>query len=187
MTTPDAAPDFVRAVIGFRQWRVRDDGLWSMYVDERWAGLAHTATCLTPAAHTGPAPQNGCKCGIYAYYDPPARMASAATPELVGGAVTLWGQLEIHAHGMRAEHAAIVALALPLSFGAKRRRLLAAADALGVPVVPARTLRAVALGHGEPIPRAMRPIDTTPNKRAAPGTPDPARLHAAFDGYPRRR
>ena len=127
-------------------------------------------------ATTGPAPQNGCTCGFYAWYAPSPRTASAATSELVAGAVALWGQVELHAHGIRAQHAMIVALALPMSWGSKRRRLVAAADALEVPAVPARRLRAAALEHGDVIPRSMRPPDTTPNKRAAPGPPDPARL-----------
>jgi hypothetical protein len=33
----------------------------------------------------------------------------------------------------------------------------------------------------------MRPPDTTPNKRAAPGEPAPARLYAVADGYRERQ
>jgi len=80
----------------------------------------------------------------------------------------------------------IVALALPFSWGAKRRRLVAVANRLEVPTVPARKLKAAALEHGELIPRSMRPPDTTPNKRAAPGPPDPAALYAVADGLRRR-
>jgi hypothetical protein len=83
----------------------------------------------------------------------------------------------------------VVALALPLSWGGKRRRIIAAADALEVPAVPARKLKSAALEHGELIPRWMRPPDLEPNKRKAPGEPDPARLYAVADGYegrPRR-
>ena len=80
----------------------------------------------------------------------------------------------------------IVALALPFSWGVKRRRIQAAAAGLEVPAVPARRLRATALAHGDVIPRTMRPPDTTPNKRAAPGEPAPARLYAVADGYHER-
>jgi hypothetical protein len=104
----------------------------------------------------------------------------------VGGAVALWGRVELHAHGVRAQHAMIVALALPFSWGAKRRRLVEVANALEVPTVPARRLKAAALEHGDVIPRSMRPPDTTPNKRAAPGPPHPARLYAVADGLRRR-
>ena len=181
------APDLIRAVIGFRQWRLHGEELRSLHADDRWGRGLQTARCLGEAAHEGPAPQNGCTCGFYAWYAPSPRTASAGTSELVAGAVALWGQVELHAHGIRAQHAMIVALALPMSWGSKRRLLVAAADALEVPAVPARRLRAAALEHGAVIPRSMRPPDTTPNKRAAPGPPDPARLHAVADGLPRRR
>jgi hypothetical protein len=177
------APDLVTAVIGFRQWRLCADELWSLRALEPWQRGVQTAHCT---AHAHQAPANGCTCGIYAWYSPVPRGASALTPDLVGGAVALWGQIELHAHGMRAQHAMVVALALPFSRGAKRRRIRAAADALEVPAVPARRLRATALAHGDVVPRRMRPPDTTPNKRAAPGEPAPARLYAVADGYHER-
>jgi hypothetical protein len=180
-----ATPDLARAVIGFRQWRLHDEELWALHADERWGRGMLTAHCLSADDHE--APQNGCSCGYYAWYAPPPRTASVATPDLVAGAVAIWGHVELHAHGMRAEHAMVVALALPFSRGAKRRRLLAAARSLEVPVVPARRLKAAALEHGDVIPRRMRPPDTTPNKRAAPGEPAPARLYAVADGLVQRR
>jgi hypothetical protein len=179
-----AAPDLITAVIGFRQWRVVGSELWSLRAEDRWRPGVRTAHC---ALHAHAAPANGCTCGIYVSYAPIPRGASALTADLVGGAVALWGQIELHAHGMRAQHAMVVALALPFSRGAKRRRICAAARALEVPVVPARRLRATALRHGELIPRRMRPPDTTPNKRAAPGEPAPARLYAVADGLRERR
>lgn len=179
-----AAPDLVTAVIGFRQWRLRGDELWSLRARERWKRGVHTAHCRT-GRHQAPA--NGCTCGIYAWYSPPPRGASAATPDLIAGAVALWGQIELHSNGMRAQHAMVVALALPFSWGSKRQRILAAAADLEVPAVPARRLKATALEHGAVIPRHMRPPDTTPNKRQAPGEPAPARLYAVADGYPGRK
>jgi hypothetical protein len=181
---PATAPDLIRAVIGFRQWRLHGGGLWSLHADDRWGRGLQTARCLGEDAHD--APQNGCTCGFYAWYSPTPRTASLGTSELVGGAVALWGRVELHAHGVRAQHAMIVALALPFSWGAKRRRLVEVANALEVPTVPARKLKAAALEHGDVIPRSMRPPDTTPNKRAAPGPPDPARLYAVADGLRRR-
>jgi hypothetical protein len=179
-----SAPDLVTAVIGFRQWRLVDGELWSYRADDRWHRGVHTAHC---SAHPHLAPANGCTCGIYAWYSPTPRGASALTRDLVSGAVAVWGQVELHAHGMRAQHAMVVALALPFSWGAKRRQIRAAARALEVQAVPARRLRAEALLHGDLIPRRMRPPDTTPNKRAAPGEPAPARLYAVADGYRERQ
>lgn len=178
-----AAPDLITAVIGFRHWRLRGSELWSMRATERWERGLHIAHCDDPG-HETPAPANGCTCGIYAWYEPPPRGASL-TADLVAGAIAVWGQLELHAHGMRAQYATIVAL--PWSRGGKRRRLLNATDDLGVVAVPARRLEPAALEHGELIPRSMRPPDLEPNKRRAPGEPDPARLYAVADGYGERR
>jgi hypothetical protein len=182
-----AAPDLIKAVIGFRQWRLRGSELWSLRCDELWSRGVRTARCLNEVQHDAPAPQNGCTCGIYAWYAPPPRTASAGTSDLVAGAIAAWGRVELHAHGMRAEHAMVVALALPFSWGAKRHSVLAAARALEVPAVPARKLVAAAREHGELVPRELRPPDLTPNKRAAPGEPAPARLNAVADGLRQRR
>ncbi len=176
----DAAPDLITAVIGFRQWRLRGMELWSFRGTDHWAPGLQIATC-DDAGHTAPA--NGCTCGIHAWYEPPPRGASAWTSDLIAGAVAVWGQVELHAHGLRAQYATVVALELPFSRGVKRGRLLAAAEQLGVSAVPARKLKRTALEHGEMIPRRMRPPDLEPNKRKAPGPPHPARLRAVADGY----
>jgi hypothetical protein len=182
-----AAPDLISAVIGFRQWRLRGSELWSLRCDELWSRGVQTARCLNEVQHAAPAPQNGCTCGIYAWYAPPPRTASAGTSDLVAGAIAAWGRVELHAHGMRVERAMVVALALPFSWGAKRHSVLAAARALEVPAVPARKLVAAAREHGELVPRELRPPDLTPNKRAAPGEPAPARLNAVADGLRQRQ
>jgi hypothetical protein len=174
-------PDLVEHVIGYRQWRIHDGALCSVHTWDRWTAAVMTATCSAGADHDEPPPVNGCSCGFYARYTPVPRTASAATPDLVAGAVALWGRLELHAHGMRGQHARLLALALPITAGPKRRRVQEVAASLGVPAVLARRLQAEALRHGRPIPREMRPPDLEPNKRKAPGTPDPARLHARTD------
>ncbi|MGO9821968.1 MAG: hypothetical protein ACLPTJ_15145 [Solirubrobacteraceae bacterium] len=185
MSTDGAAPDLITAVIGFRQWRLRGTELWPLRANDRWLRGVQTAHCDRAIDH-GPAPAKGCTCGIHAWYLPPPRGASAATTDLVAGAVALWGTIELHAHGMRAQYAMVVALALPFSRGDKRRRIIAAAAALEVRAVPAHKLQAEALEHGELIPGWMIPPDVMPNKRQAPGEPAPARLYAVADGYDRR-
>jgi hypothetical protein len=180
-----AAPDLIRPVIGFRQFRVVGSELWSLHGQHRWLPGVQTAHCLAEVAHDTP-PVKGCTCGFYARYTPAPRTGSLATADLVGGAVALWGRIELHAHGMRAQHAMVVALALPASRGAKHRNTVAAADSLAISAVPARRLTATALAFGDVIPRAMRPPDVMPNKRAAPGEPAPARLYAVADGLKQR-
>jgi hypothetical protein len=183
----DAAPDLITAVIGFRQFRVIGDELWSARADYRWDAGTHTAVCLASVPHDEPVPAKGCTCGFYARYTPSPRTASVMTMELVAGAVSLSGRIELHAHGMRAEHASVVAVALPFSRWGKRRQTLAAAARLGIPAVPARRLVAATLDAGRIIPRAMIPPDMMPNKRQAPGEPAPARLNAVADGLVQKK
>jgi hypothetical protein len=84
-------------------------------------------------------------------------MASAGTPDFVAGAVVVWGRVEVHATGMRAEHARIVGLEQPLTYGGKRRQLDTVAEHLSVPVVPHSRLAAVAMAHGLPLDPRLRP------------------------------
>jgi hypothetical protein len=153
------APDLVVPLVGFRQWRMTDGGLASVYDGAPWPDGRLTARC--DRGHTADeVPAKNCSCGVYAYYDPCPRTASAATPDLIGGAVVLWGRIEAHIYGMRGKHARIVALELPLSRGRKRRAVIEIADRLGVPAVPHRSLKAVALEQGEVLAPALRPKKT---------------------------
>jgi hypothetical protein len=154
--TTGLAPDLIEPVIGFRQWRLLDDGLWSLNCDERWRAAVFAARCLVAEHGDEPPPVGGCSCGVYAWYTPPPRGASAATREYVTGAVVLWGAIEAHATGMRAQYCRIVALSLPL-FARKREQVVAVARRLGVAAVPHRGLRGVAIQHGAPLPSALRP------------------------------
>jgi hypothetical protein len=63
-------------------------------------------------------------------------------------------------YGLRGKHARIVALELPFSRGRKRRGVIKAGDQIGVPVVPHRSLKAVALRHGAVLQSALRPKKT---------------------------
>jgi len=84
-------------------------------------------------------------------------MASARTPDFVAGAVVVWGRVEVHATGMRAEYARIVGLEQPLMYGGKRRELDTVAEHLSVPVVLHSRLAAVARAHGLPLDPCLRP------------------------------
>lgn len=149
-------PDLVEPVIGFRQWRLCDGELWSAFADWRWTRGTNTARCIAAdATHSEDAPVSACTCGLYAWYRPCPLLASAATSDLVSGAVAMWGAVELHATGMRAEHAVVVALALPLVRAAKRRRVDQAALAYAVPAVPPRGLSVTALAAGRPLGRGF--------------------------------
>jgi hypothetical protein len=159
-----SAPDLIHPVIGFRQWRLDDDGLASLIMDYRWRGAECVAACSANTHPPAEAPVNGCVCGVYAWYDPCPRTASA--PDYVAGVVVLWGRVELHATGMRAQHARVVALALPVSRWGKRRRVMAMAERLSVPALPHGALKPVALVYGKPVPPNLRP----PRSWATAGT-----------------
>jgi DNA invertase Pin-like site-specific DNA recombinase len=154
------APDLIEPIIGFRHWRLVDGALTSMFSMTPWPASEMTARC--PAGHHDPVktPSPGCTCGIYTYYEPCPRTASASTRDLIGGAVVVWGRVEAHATGVRAEHARIVGLDLPLTRGRKRGAVLQIAERLGVPAIAHRKLKAVALAHGSPLPASLRPPRT---------------------------
>ena len=137
--------------------RTFEGALWSLHSGVRWSTAELRATCRAGRHDATLAPSKGCSCGIYARYDPCPLMASAGTPDFVAGAVVAWGRVEVHATGMRAEHARIVGLEQPLTYGGKRRQLDTVAEHLGVPVVPHSRLAAVAMAHGLPLDPSLRP------------------------------
>ena len=152
------APDLVEPLIGYRQWRLHRTTLRSPFVDYEWVRGVNTARCDLGAPHAERAPGRTCVCGLHAWYRPCPRLGYA-TPDLVAGVVVMWGEIELHPTGMRAQHAAIVALALPLARTSKRSAVLDVAGALEVEAVPARRLTAAALGHGRALASGMAPAE----------------------------
>src|SRR4051794_32893655 len=100
--------------------------------------------------HASPHPQ--CQCGIYAYHTPGPRswFGEAYWCE---GIVAAWGRIVVAADGFRAEHARVEALAVAEGFAPGQ--VIAAAEALGVPVVDDLEAHAAALGDG--VPASLRP------------------------------
>jgi hypothetical protein len=162
------APDRVEPIVGFRQWVLVGDEIVSPLARTAWGGEPMQAECLAhcrragglwrrPTQHDGPAPDPECVCGIYALFAPesPCRRDRLSR---VAGAVVIWGRLEIHEAGMRAEFARIVALALPGGRHAgPDRMVIRLAQRLGVPAVDPRRLEAAALVHGQPVPAVLVP------------------------------
>ena len=153
------APDLIVPLVGYRQWRIVGGLPTSVYDGTPWPDGSITGSC--DRGHSPEeVPAKNCSCGVYAYYDPCPRTASALTADLIGGAVIVWGQIEAHIYGLRGRHAKIIALELPISRGRKRRAVIDAADRVGVPAVPHRSLKAVAREHGEVLAPALRPKKT---------------------------
>ena len=162
-----AAPDLIAPVVGFRKWRVVGGHLTSPYVPVRWDEPVARARCY-PAnrsllfgvgwldePHAAPDPR--CKCGIYAWHSlPPA--GPVPDPGRAFGVVALWGRLEVHGDGMRAEHAAIKVLGLAPGLGAGYRRTMEdIADRLEVELVDECELPQAALRYGKPVPESLLP------------------------------
>jgi hypothetical protein len=160
-----AAPDLVEPVVGFRAWKVIDDRLLSPYIPCRWEGRVVHATCYPAnrsllrgegwldAPHASP--HRDCRRGIYAYHRPGAQ-AYYGEWLWVEGVVTVWGRLEAHRDGLRAEHARVELLALPAD-PARRRAAEVVAERLGVPTIAAGELPAAAAGIGAPLPPSLLP------------------------------
>ena len=157
--TLPSTPDLLRPLIGFRQWRLRDGFLYSLWTDDAWPGGLLSAHCRGSVDCYGElcaAPDPDCTCGVYAWHRQ-VPLGASPTRELVAGAVALWGAIEIHATGMRAQFARIVTLALPVTRARKRLELAITAGEMGVELVAHRQLLAAAMAHGTPVPAAMRP------------------------------
>lgn len=155
------APDLIEPIVGFRHWRLAQGTLSSMFSMTTWDTADMTARCTGGNHDPAHTPASQCTCGVYAYYEPCPRTASAMNSDLVGGAVVVWGQVEAHATGVRAEHARIVALDLPLLRTRKRRAVTQIAERLGVRAIPHRQLKAEALAHGAPLPSSLAATTTT--------------------------
>ena len=162
------APDLVGPIVGFRQWVVVGDEIYSPLARTAWDDGPMQAECLPrcrragglwrrATQHRGPAPDPECVCGIYALFAPET-LHRRDRLSRVAGAVVVWGRLEVHETGMRAEFARIVALALP---GGRHRggdRIVSGlAQRLGVQAVPARRIEAAALVHGDSLPSVLVP------------------------------
>jgi glycine cleavage system H lipoate-binding protein len=152
MSSGNAAPDFLEAVVGYRAWHVEEDGLlrpWT-FMALAWEPGANRAVCARDVRHSPPVAD--CMCGLYALTDPADRRLDFRADQAVG-AIAAWGDLEVHRSGFRAEHACVTALALPDRAGFEQREALArAAERYGVPLVAADRLSDEALRHGAPLP-----------------------------------
>lgn len=155
------APDLIEPVVGFREWVIVRGALTSPYIPYRWEAATARARCY-PAnrnlqfgrgwldePHEAPHPR--CKCGIYALHRP-----RATTPfpgaHRVWGVVTMWGRIEVHADGMRAEHARVRALALGVGDRrADESTLRTIATELGTDLVEWDELPEGALRYGRPL------------------------------------
>lgn len=128
-------PDLPEELVGVRAWRLVRGNLWSLYRPVAWLpGRPVRAECLTaepPGFHLVPppahrAPQQGCRCGLYAAFwrpetpspDPNTCSTPAAVlglPDALEGGAVLgevagWGRAELYTKGFRCEWAGVRAI-----------------------------------------------------------------------------
>jgi glycine cleavage system H protein len=177
------APDFVEPVIGFRAWHIDDDGLLRPWTFNRlaWDPGVNRAQCARDRRHRPPV--TDCMCGLYALTDPSDHRLHLQGDQAVG-AIAAWGDLEVHRTGFRAEHACVVALALPEhADDDQRERLERAAARYDVALVKPRELSAAARRHGAPLDLDLLPPTwPAPRRRGDVPAVDPASFGGAARG-----
>ena len=173
-------PTFPECVVGYRAWVLDDAGeLWPLRGHRRpWIPGVNTARCecgasdrlhfewsyvdgkrvLEPAPLHA-APEESCTCGLYSVRSLSGRWGTASRfrdGTHVAGAVASWGRMQVHATGVRAEHACVVALARPENASAQvGARLHRAAKRYRVDLVSFAELESAALEHGQPLPDTL--------------------------------
>jgi hypothetical protein len=153
------APDLLQPVAAFRTWRILDGRLFSPWVDEAWDEPVQHAVCRHPAAPGHAAPDPRCGCGIYAYHSLVPELANGfMVPGTALGIITVWGRIEAHRDGLRAEYARVRALAIMRGWGGpsndSRRRV---AHDLGADLVDYREFADAADHYGGALPPALFP------------------------------
>lgn len=151
---------YVEAVVGYRIWKMFGDH-GSMFLSSVWhpanwddttRQLHSECNCSHPVeietgfksggVIRGRATPREHLCGIYAWDRP----RTCDHNYYVAGEVRLWGNVHIHEHGYRAEHAQIAALFSSRSLSpALQKRIELAALTYDVPVVTLDTLEEVKL------------------------------------------
>ena len=163
VTSADLQP-----VIGYREWVLIGEEILSPLARTPWDAEPMQAECLPScrgarglwrraSPHAGPAPDASCVCGIYALFTP-QRPRGRERWALVRGAVVLWGRIELHQRGMRAESARIVALGVPSSPSRGHGRAVTrVAQRLGIEAVTASDVESAALAYGKPLDPSLVP------------------------------
>jgi hypothetical protein len=147
-------PDFVEPVVAYRKWRVVDGRLRSLYMPVFWTEREQQAVCRhAPGAHMAPNP--ACVCGIYASHKPDYEFPTIDFRGVIG-LVTVWGSVEVHADGLRAEYARVEALSLYERWTIRQLDAVReVAEALGVDLIRLDELESAADRYGAPLPKDL--------------------------------
>jgi hypothetical protein len=144
------APDLIEPLAAYRKWRVVDGGLRSLYAPVFWTERLQHAECrVDQNGNPHMAPGSACTCGIYASHAPDHDFPTIDYRG-VSGIVTVWGAIEVHADGVRAEYAQVEALCLYERWTRRQTDAVrAVAEELGVDLIDLDNLKGAAERYGK--------------------------------------
>jgi hypothetical protein len=178
-------PDLLDPVYAFRDWRITADGLTSPRTGVPWSGPVLAAECHPRTAESlirppHDAPGRDCSCGIHGYFRP-GYETSKVDYRGVTGIIKVWGEVELHHDGVRAQFAQVQALGV---YARWTRRQKAAvndvADELGVDLVDLHDLEEAAARYATAVPQGLVPAARRPRRRTQ--VPVPAARVVIFGG-----
>jgi hypothetical protein len=172
-----AVPDLLEPVHAFRDWRITPDGLTSPRTGVVWSSPVLAAECHPRTAESlirppHRAPGRDCSCGIHGYFRP-GYETSKVDYQGVTGIITVWGDVELHHDGLRAQFARVEALGVYARW--TRRQTTAVydvADELGVDVLDLDDLEESAVRYATAVPGHLVPSVARSRRRRR--TPVPA-------------
>jgi hypothetical protein len=156
------APDLLHPVYAFRDWRITPDGLTSPRTGVAWPGPVLAAEChpRTPESLIRPphrAPGRDCSCGIHGYFRP-GYETSKVDYRGVTGIIRVWGEVELHHEGVRAQFARVEALGVYTRWTRRQKEAVNdVAGELGVDVVDLHELEEAAARYATAVPPALVP------------------------------
>jgi hypothetical protein len=162
-----SVPDLIEPVIAYRAFRAMGARLQSPYMRVLWDEPTLAAVCGRSGESAHPAPHPGCSCGIYAAFRPALDFARIDYRGVIG-IVSLWGRVEVHEAGMRAEHARVEALSVYHRWHRRQKRAVATiAEELAVDLVELDRIEEGATRYGEPLPPALH-LDPSSARSSSP-------------------
>jgi hypothetical protein len=155
-------PDLLQPVHAFRDWRITGDGLTSPRTGVVWPGPMLAAECHPRTAESlvrppHRAPGRDCNCGIHGYFRP-GYDTSKVDYRGVTGIITVWGEVELHHDGVRAQFARVDALGVYARWTRRQKAAVnEVAAELGVDLVDLHDLEDAAARYATAVPSQLVP------------------------------